>query len=318
MPASATLPAALVAEITSQSGRPVAAAADILAAELKACYGESLMAVILYGSCLRTEDYTEGVADLYAVVDSYDLAYPGPLLPRLNRWLPPNVFYIEKKSAGEMTLRAKYAVITMADLQQGCTRWFHSYIWARFAQPARILYAREAARGPLHNAFAGAVLRLLDTTLPVLTTETADTETIWTNALSLTYAAELRPERAARAREIVRQNLADLVRLTRAAAPALTARLVPLPEHNYQCTIAAAEQRRVVKLWRLRRAQGRLLSILRLVKAVYTFRDCVDYAAWKIRRHTGVTIQITPRLQRHPILFGFSALWQLLRRGILH
>jgi hypothetical protein len=57
---------------------------------------------------------------------------------------------------------------------------------------------------------------------------------------------------------------------------------------------------------------------LRLSKAAFTFRDCVDYAAWKIERHTGIRIEVTPTLQRHPILFSFRVLWQLIKRDVLH
>ena len=30
------------------------------------------------------------------------------------------------------------------------------------------------------------------------------------------------------------------------------------------------------------------------------------YAAWKIERHTGVRVEVTPMLRRHPVLWGLK------------
>jgi hypothetical protein len=54
-----------------------------------------------------------------------------------------------------------------------------------------------------------------------------------------------------------------------------------------------------------------------LSKATLTFHDYLNYAAWKIERHSGIRVEITPMLRRHPILWGFKVMWQLLRRGVL-
>ena len=34
--------------------------------------------------------------------------------------------------------------------------------------------------------------------------------------------------------------------------------------------------------------------MLRLTKAAFTFNDSINYAAWKIERHTGVRVEVTP------------------------
>ncbi len=290
----------------------------MLADSIKTRFGDSLLAIILYGSCLRTHVYTEGVVDLYVVVNNYGEAYNSCVLAGLNAALPPNVFYLEVDCCGAM-VRAKYAVITARDLEQGCARWFHSYIWSRFAQPAVVLYARDPlTRSHIYEDLARAVLTFLNTTIPTLGPGTFDAATLWQNGLALTYAAELRPERNTRARDITGQNLDDFSRLTTLAAPALPAIIRPTGDDRYEVTVSSTLRRKVLRHWQTRRWQGLILSILRLSKAAYTFRDCVDYAAWKIERHTGIRIEVTPRLQRHPILFGFSVLWQLIKRDILH
>lgn len=287
---------------------------SVLVARLRARFGESLAAVLLYGSTLHHDDPTDGLVDLYAVVDSYPAAYRERRLRIFNALLPPNVFYVEAPGKGA-TLRAKYAVLSLEDLEQGTTRWFHSYLWARFAQPARLLYARaEADRHRIEGALAGAVVTFLRAGVPSLGPGEVSAQQIWRRALTLSYAAELRAERdrAAHLSEIYRT---DYERLTAAAAPALEGLLVTLPGGWYRCAATEGMRRRSLGRWRLRRFQGRLLSVLRLAKAVFTFENGADYLAWKIERHTGVHIEVTPRLRRHPILLSPPVLWRLLRRG---
>jgi predicted nucleotidyltransferase len=313
-----TPPAQLIADIARQCERSVATETGLLADSMKTRFGPALDAVILYGSCLRTEHFTEGVVDLYVVVSSYREAYTQAPLRYLNSWLPPNVFYLELDTAGEK-IRAKYAVISASDLERGCSRWFHSYIWSRFAQPTRLLFARDRVmRDRIYVWFAQAVVRFLRTTVPVLGNGNFDSSALWSNGLSLTYAAELRPERHTRASQITTQNIADFSRLTNSSVPALSDVLRQGPGGKYQCLATSTIRKQTIRRWQIRRWQGLLLSVLRLGKAVYTFRDCVDYAAWKIQRHTGITIEVTPALRRHPILFGFSVLWQLIKRDGLH
>ena len=312
------LPPGLVKAIALQCERPAGIETALLANSIRQRFGDSLLAVILYGSCLRTHLYTEGVVDLYVVVNSYQQAYSGHTLRYLNAALPPNVFYIEIHN-NETIIRAKYAVISARDLERGCDQWFHSYIWSRFAQPVVLLYVRDQlTREQIYKDLARAVLTFLRTTLPALGPGKADHAAIWQNGLALTYAAELRPERHTRARDITVQNLDDFGILTSQAAPSLVTLMFTDENGLYKSLAGQAERSRATRLWRIRRWQGILLSVLRLAKAAYTFRDCVDYAAWKIERHTGIRIHVTPTPQRHPILFGFSVLWQLIKRDVLH
>jgi len=67
----------------------------------------------------------------------------------------------------------------------------------------------------------------------------------------------------------------------------------------------------------LRRIQGKALSLLRLAKAVFTFRGGVDYILWKLERHSGVKIEASERVRRHPLIYGWGLAWRLYRQGIL-
>lgn len=311
------LPTALVSEIALQCSRSVLPDVSVLVDALQTRFGQSLTAVLFYGSCLHNEDLTDSVVDLYAVVDDYHHAYGERYLRVLNTCLPPNVFYMEKTNQ-DLTIRAKYAVCSMHDFEKGTSDWFHPYLWARFSQPVRILYCQdESSRTRIHQALAQAVLKMLESSIPTLRKSEVAAETIWTTCLTLTYATELRAERDTRAHKLVQLNPIDYIRLTASAAPALKNRLEILPHGHYRCLVEERDYQRSVRHWRIRRWQGRILSVLRLAKAAMTFHGCVEYAAWKIRRHTGVCIDVTPGLRRHPLLLGPRVLWQLLRRGTL-
>lgn len=312
----ASPPDGLVREVALQSSRSVPDELSPLVESIRERLGGSLLGVILYGSCLHKNDPTDGIVDFYAVVDRYENAYRRRLYRVANALLPPNVFYLEADH-GHTRLRTKYAVISMEDFEKGTSTWFHSYIWARFAQPARLVYARdEGSRARIHDGMAQAVMTFLEETLAAVPDGELEARTLWIAGLTLAYAAELRAE-TDRARVLTDLNLGDFQRLTERAAPGLGHRVQVVRDGFYRPTGSPSDRRRAIRRWRLRRWQGRVLSILRLMKAVFTFENGVDYIAWKVSRHSGIVIEVTPSMRRHPILNGPRVLWRLLRAGAL-
>jgi hypothetical protein len=312
------LPVRLINEVAWESNKETSPDLVPVVDSLIMRFGESLDSVMLYGSCLHSAiSLDEGIVDLYVIVDSYYKAYSKRYLANLNAWLAPNVFYLEVPHQGK-TLRAKYAVISTKDFEQGARYWFHPYIWARFAQPSRLLYCRDdSVRERMYAALAHSVVTFLKSGVPALEAGILDVEEIWTRCLTLTYASELRAEKETRARHLAQANLDALTRLTEVAAPMLPDMLEKQDNGKYRCLTTPETQKQALWRWHLRRWQGRILSILRLSKATLTFRNSVEYAAWKIERHTGVRVEMTPMLRRHPILWGLTVAWQLLRRGVL-
>ena len=67
--------------------------------------------------------------------------------------------------------------------------------------------------------------------------------------------------------------------------------------------------------WSLRKLQGRLLHVLRLMKGLFTFSGGVDYILWKLERHSGVKVEVSDRVRKHPLIFGWGLVWRLYRRG---
>lgn len=305
-------PPALRAAVERQWEGPVAPELEHLCTAVRARFGATVAAVLFYGSCLRSGDPGDGLVDLYVLVDRYADAYASRVLRALNAGLPPNVFLLHTRTAAGRAVQAKYAVLTLTDFESGCGRWFQCYVWGRFAQPARLVYCRDdAVRERVHSALAQAVLMLLRQTLPCMADHFA-AETLWRRGLALSYGTELRPEASARPALLVSQDAAYFRRLTAAAAPVL-AGMARRADDTYQNHLSPAARRRGRRQWRLRRWQGRLLHVARLVKAAFTFDNGVDYLAWKLERHTGTRLAVTPRLRRHPLIFGWPLLWRLLR-----
>ena len=75
----------------------------------------------------------------------------------------------------------------------------------------------------------------------------------------------------------------------------------------------ARESARIWAWWRTRARLGKPFNLARLVKASTTFAGAARYAAWKIERHTGVPIEITPWREKHPVLAAPAVLWRVWR-----
>ena len=209
--------------------------------------------------------------------------------------------------------RAKYAVVSLDQFERGTARWFHPYLWGRFAQPCGLLFAADdAVRRRVVSALAAAVATFAARTLPRLPPQ-FDAETLWTRGLLLSYAAELRSERPERIRALHSDASAELEALTRALAR--EQRWTSAADGRYRNPSTRAARWSSACGWAVCRLQGKMLSVLRLLKASFTFDGGLGYLAWKIERHSGVPTVITPFMRRHPRLGAFGALWRTWRRG---
>jgi hypothetical protein len=288
-----------------------------LAQAVRRRHGDALLGILFYGSCLRSGNPLDGLVDLYVVVDRYRPAYRNPLLALLNHLLPPNVFYLELP-VPDGRVRCKYALFSRRHLLRGTSQgWFESYLWGRLAQPTAILYARDAAaRADLVRALGQAVATFAARALPALPERLTAAE-LWDRGLALSYATELRAERAGRTAHIVDSDPEYYGAVTPAVLRRLPWPVDPVPGEPgaYRVRVPAAARRRAGRAWVLRRVQGKALSVLRLTKAAFTFQGGVDYLLWKLERHSGVRVEASERERRHPLIFGWGLVWRLYRRG---
>ena len=313
-----SVPANLITLIRQESSREPPAGVRALAEVLLKRYGEVTQAILFYGSCFRTGDDTDGLVDLYLIVDSYRAALPNRLQATANRLLPPNVFYLELPVQDRL-VRTKYAVLSLKDFQRGTSKqWFHSYLWGRFAQPAGLLYVRNnQVEKQVREALARAVITFITRVMPAAG-ERFTARKLWRDGLLLSYRAELRAEKPDKLVHLVDAAPEYYEQVTRAAMGSVPFKVEILAEEDgflYQAHIPTAVRYRSHLAWTLRRLQGKVLSILRLFKAVFTFEGGLDYIQWKIERHSGVRVEWTPRLKRHRLLAVCILSWRLYRKG---
>lgn len=324
--------AGLLALFASEHGVAVAPEVVALAEEIRRRHGQAVRAVLFYGSCLRGSAIGEGVLDFYAVVDRYRPAYGrglrGTLLVLLNWLLPPSVYYAELPWRGR-TLRMKYNVVAQRDFSKACRpASLHAIIWARFCQPAALVWARDqAARAVIAEDAAEAALTMVGRML-ALVPRITDVEALWQFGFARTYATELRPETAETIGSLYRAAPQRYHRVTQLAVAELAARgllegrvcdAAPAAAASgaLQIRMDPARRRAVVRRWAWTSALAKWVYLLRLVKSAVTFGDWLPYAIWKLGRHTGVYVELTERQRRHPLVWGWPVLLRLLRRQVL-
>ena len=308
----------LVGLVRKASERSVPDAIRQVGEALADQYAMSFQGILFYGSCLRMSSHQESLVDCYVLVNRYSAAFSFWWLTMLNRILPPNVFYREVPFEGQI-VRVKYAVLTLEDFERSVSpQWFHSYFWGRFAQPTAILLASTTeVRERIVKGLETAVLTFFARVLPRLSSPFSAYD-VWCQGLALSYGAELRSESSKRVQALWEGDTEYYEGIVKAVFPSyFPGSQVVESENGTSYVYEITKWRRAINKvgWIVRRLQGKILSVLRLIKAAYTFQGGADYLIWKIERHSGVKIELTPRQRRHPILSGLLAFWRLYRQG---
>jgi hypothetical protein len=271
--------------INQMLARPCSEAVGLLAGWLQDKFSDC--AILLYGSgnsVLSQADPSEILFDFYVIVPSYRKAYGAGLMAFLNYAIPPNVYYLEE-TFGEEKLRAKYAILSLAHFEKLVSKkTFHSYFWARFAQPSVIVAAPDDMRERLGQSVETAVDTFVYRAAPLAGAD-ASVGQIWRQGLARSYKAELRAEQPGRVDDLLASygDWPDRVTCLKGSSQVGSA---------WQSHLA----------WRLRALQGAFLSVIRLLKGTVTFQGGVDYIAWKISRHAGFTLPVKNWERRFPIL----------------
>lgn len=293
------------------TGTPAAALAERIAARLSvpvdptvADFARALgdaagaVAVLFYGSNLRTSSL-EGVLDFY-------LLLPGTQESAI--W--PRVSYHEREHDGT-TLRAKVATMRLATFTKAAGgELADTTIWARFVQPSALIWAADdAARADVIAAIASAAATAARLAA-ALGPESGTAQDYWRALFRATYSAEFRVEKQGRENDILSVNAGHFEGLLPLALEA--AGIAPgLQDTILTPRLTPGERAKVLAWWKRRRRLGKPLNLLRLVKASTTFEGAARYAAWKIERHTGMPVKLTPFRERYPLLAAPQVLWDL-------
>ena len=291
------LQSAVIRDLAAEVPAEVTEVARTLAARLGG------VAVLFYGSVLRTRQLGD-ILDFYVLTDR-----DGGLA---SRYLWPDVSFQEIPAGGRV-IRAKVATMTLATFERAATGVsIDTTVWVRFAQPSALVWARgqdEQARVTRAVAAAATTAASFAAALGPRQGRPAD---YWQALLRETYRAELRVEAPGRELQVLGH------------APERYDRLLPLAwdaagipfdrgSDGIAPRLSFGRCRRLAQAWLTRAAMGKALNIARLVKAAFTFEGAARYGLWKIERHTGVHIALTPWRERHPVLAGPGVLWRVLR-----
>ena len=248
-------------------------------------------AVLFYGSNLRSGSL-EGVLDFYVLTDG----------PR-ERGLWPRVAYHEREHEGE-TLRAKVAVMRLSTFRHAAEgRHADTTIWARFVQPCALAWHADGQAADDVTAAVEAACMTAARFAAALGEPSGTEREYWQALFRATYRAELRVEKPGREQQILEFGAGHFGGLLpaawQAAGIAFDSEGGILHPH-----LLSEEREALVQRWAQRRRMGKPLNVVRLLRAGTTFEGGARYLAWKVERHSGVVVPLTPFRERHPLLMS--------------
>ncbi|MBB2197923.1 MAG: hypothetical protein ABF479_09130 [Gluconacetobacter sp.] len=274
-----------------------------------------VLGVLFYGSGLRQVDM-EGILDFYIVLDRQADWARGRAAREANALLPPNVEYHERIIDGR-TVRAKVAILTLGQFRvltaRGC---LDTTIWARFCQPARLVWVRDAVAA---DAILGCLIRAVGVAAwwaAMLGPESGSALAYWESLFRRTYAAELRVEGGNRPSMLLAGEPGTRFAALLPAAWAASGLSFRQEGETLYPAVPVGARARAERQWRVRAGLGRPLNVARLFKAAFTFAGGARYIAWKVRRHNGFDLALTPFEARHPLICLPRLLWRLKGAGV--
>lgn len=297
-----------------------------LAARLRSDGGDSVVAVLGYGSRLLDADPNRHSAyDLVVVVDGYRRFYralaasgrtsrSGAVLAIANWVLAPNVIaFADADGSGEL---AKCVVLSRRhfDREMGARRRGHFCV-GRLVQRVAVLYGRDDET----VAWVLSRVEWARRDAPKWTLPFMDgpftVDDFCRRMLEVSYAGEIRPETSGRARAVheaqrdtlraifapILEELAEGGALARAGAD------------RYLFAGGASTLARI----RLKAYFGwsKASATLRWLKYMVTFDNWLGYLVHKVERRTGIVVDLTRIERRLPVPFLLPRTIRLLRRA---
>lgn len=304
-----------LARLTTEISTPLPEEAATLAAVIVS-EQPRLSALLFYGSGAWDTVSSDSVLDFYVLVPETAALATGWPLRVAGMALPPNVYFLTHNTEDGRQLRCKYAVMTMRQFcKEAAGQGITPQIWARFAQPCRLVCCDEQQTyRQLQQALLYASVTFHRRLAPLLPHSSLPLPGLWQYCLQRSYGMEWRSESPERAGNIVTAHREALQWRSNYAASQ-----IPWLSVNEDGELQIAKSTRQRKLARatarLLRPLQKTIAALRLFKALLTYEQPLDYAAWKIARQSGVIVTPTPFQHRYPWLGVWPLLWQTWRQG---
>ena len=314
----------LRAELATGLDDTPAADALALAAMLARSFGPATAAIIHYGShAQRSDARRESAFDFFVIVDRYRDAYESlsrtagtSYSPRtaalLNRILAPNVIAVTDREPVP-PLAAKCAVLSLEDLRRACSSHARDhFVQGRLFQYVQLAWTRDAeARAAVEDAIVDARARSFTWGRPALP-PAFDAKEYFRVLLERSFSAEIRPERGGRVDALVGAQHDIVIRVYDALLQRLAGESLLRQEGNvYHLASPAGSWGSLRTGWYFR--ASKLRATARWLKYIILYDDWLDYVVRKIARRSGVTVELTARERRWPLIFLWPKAIQYLR-----
>ena len=285
-----------------------------LAECLAGAFGPSTAAIIHYGShAQRSDARPESAHDFFVIVDRYLDAYRSlaaaigtsysPLTAAiLSHMLPPNVVSVNA-SVDAHTVRAKCAVLSLAELTRACSaRARDHFTQGRLFQHVQLAWSRDpVSRSAVVDALLLARARTFEWGRAYLP-ERFDAQTYCRVLLETSFRAEIRPEGPERIAALFEAQRGTLLRVYDTLLRRLTEERILVWDGKVY-----SESHPPSSLYRLRVATyfrwSKIRATVRWLKYIALYDNWLEYILHKIARRSGMSLELTPRERRWPLVF---------------
>jgi len=309
-PSDAVLRAALATGLHSARS----ARTDQLAAFLADACGDTTVAVVHYGShAQQSQPRAESAHDFFVIVDRYRDAYRSlasrgvtRFRPRvatvLNHLLAPNVIRVTVPGVTP-ALEAKCAVYSWSDFRLAASPHARDHFaLGRLFQHVQIAWTRDQETTQrVIDLLIGARIATFAWGSPYLPRQ-FDVDAYCRILLETSFAAEIRPEGSERVDMLLAAQRETLL-------PVYTALLDQLVQHRiltrdgkvYTLASPVGKWAKFRAAMYFRRSEVRATS--RWFKYIALYDDWLEYILQKIARRSGISVELTERERRWPLIF---------------
>lgn len=315
---------ALGASLAFGLDAPPSARTSQLATYIADVTGPAALALIHYGSHAQHSDARpESAHDFFIIVERYadayrSLAARSPTSHRartatlLNHILPPNVIRLTLPGATPV-LEGKCAVYSLADFRAACTLDARDHFaLGRLFQHVQLVWTRDmASRDSVLDAIVDARAATFGWGRCYLPAH-FDVDAYCRVLLETSFAAEIRPEGHERIDVLLAAQRKTMSRVYEDLLNWLTTNSI-VARAGKVYTDRDPPGRWVKFRWGLHFRLSKARATLRWSKYIVLYAGWLDYIVQKVARRSGVSVQLTDRERRWPLVFLWPKLVRYLR-----
>lgn len=297
---------------------------DELAAFLASVCGDTTVALVHYGSHAQQSDARpESAHDFFVIVDRYRDAYRSLVShgvarfrPRvastLNHVLAPNVIRVTVPGVTP-ALEAKCAVYSWSDFRLAAS--VHAkdhFALGRLFQHVQIAWTRDqGSRDRISDVLVGARIATFAWGRSFLPRQ-FDVDAYCRTLLETSFAAEIRPEEKERVDMLLAAQRETLIPVYSEVLNQLVQqRILARNGKVYTMVVPVGKWAKFRAAMYFRRSKVR--ATVRWLKYIALYDDWLEYILKKIARRSGVSVELTERERRWPLIFLWPKAIRYLR-----